>query len=743
MQRWWDDGCLTDVVDVCVDGAERDWPPGRVEAAARHALVFSDAWRSRFGTIPSADMHSAYCSGEAPSGPLDRVRFERFAASVMQCAGRRPDQAALDKYESSLEDPDALAEAVTLKLESRYGVAAPRGVPMNERVAAMRAAAPPGIRLSNNPATGNNLEYPGCRSAVSPDPPLAEAWRIVMERDLLLTSRAARGACLFVDSSAASYLDAAVALAGEMHSVFGGPIAVASDCPRTLARLSEEWGTYHYSLSLHCREAYDAAPRLFRAFVLFGGAASARPPLCLDRGRCWHYAIGGVDPDDLGPGYSVVADSPEGLAVAQRAAGRLAYVVPMMHERSERLVGVGVHPDSAHLVTCANRLAVVPPEMAHTCGTYVSCVSEEGAIACMASGGVAVARDLRMIDDGVNGFLSLSSDADAVDSAVARALGCCAADIGAEAARVRLVHGRAAFSRLWRGILSRPDPVVSRSPADAATLSERFLAVSCVIRYRELSRLRGYCCGSERRRAVLFADSRPCAVTAMSVLLTLANLKPGWGVVGMVSGASEPFFRDVLGHTGAVLEKPPELSKNGFTIELYNSMMKSTAFWLRVADLADDVLCVQSDGYVVRRGLESHPCMSSEYCGAPWLHHPYLSAATAGNMVGNGGLSFRCVMAMIDACRKGAGAASRAYPLAPLMSEPEDVFFSSRVKACPYVDARTFSMEQDCSPDALGVHQFWVYHPVDFTASFLERVLRETAETVPSTSLSRRSAGVP
>ena len=104
-----------------------------------------------------------------------------------------------------------------------------------------------------------------------------------------------------------------------------------------------------------------------------------------------------------------------------------------------------------------------------------------------------------------------------------------------------------------------------------------------------------------------------------------------------------------------------------------------------------------------------------------------------GNLVGNGGYSLRDVREMVKVAESHEREKRMIYHMAPLMSEAEDVFFARRCKnPCPVQHARSFSMEQVVCPEALGYHRFWMYHPVDFTVRFFEKVLQETAASLPS-----------
>ena len=154
-------------------------------------------------------------------------------------------------------------------------------------------------------------------------------------------------------------------------------------------------------------------------------------------------------------------------------------------------------------------------------------------------------------------------------------------------------------------------------------------------------------------------------------------------------------------------------------MEVYNRLMKSSAFWRSVP--ASHVLTVQDDGLLVRSGFDAHAGMAYDYVGAPWREDAFLRKATRGNMVGNGGLSFRRVAEMERVCADAevCGESTVVYPRAPSLSVPEDVFFSSALPpggVAPREVAAGFSAEQEWpAAGPLGYHQFWRYFKVPFT----------------------------
>jgi len=698
---------------------------GTAAAAAKHALAFGRTWLEIFGCMPSGSIHNAYCAGRIPDTPaVDRERFARFVTGTMRISfPPGVSHPNLSGFVEALNDPEVLRKTTIAKLADRYGAGDP-GQYFHLSVEDARSEmveAPGGalIPLDMNPITGHYVgpdrwQDPSCL------PSAREAWRSVASRDALFYAQASQGMCLFVDSSAAGEVRGAALVAEEMSAASGGaPVVLMSDCPRTLAGVSSACGFYHYAYHASSPDGYMSLPRVFRSFVMFGGDGR-RPPLCRNRSRCWYYAVNSLV-SGIASEYAVVADAVDKLS-------KTAYLVPRLLDCArEKTIAIGVHPDTSDYLTGMENVPVVGPEEAGACAVYVSCSSGEGVELCMVSGGVAVCRDHRAVQDGINGFLCADAEKQSVREAVQRAVTCDRKAVGESASRLRLLHGPETYRWLWRGLLTSSDPLQTRRPQDAAVLHQRFLVKSASVRFREIVRCRA---ANVSRRAVMFVDNRPDPGTALAVLLTLCSLKPGWSIVGMVTGDSRPYFESVLGPAGEVflLHMENYAAKNYF-IEQYNDRMKRLETWLAVAEHADTALTVQSDGLLVRAGLEEHECMRRDYCGAPWKPDAFLHEATRGNMVGNGGFSLRSVMAMIRVCRERKRERISVYAPAPAMSEAEDVYFARYASdPCPLRDARSFSMEQFPDSHALGYHRFWMYHPVDFTERYFGELLDEDEE---------------
>jgi hypothetical protein len=246
--------------------------------------------------------------------------------------------------------------------------------------------------------------------------------------------------------------------------------------------------------------------------------------------------------------------------------------------------------------------------------------------------------------------------------------------------------------------------------------------------------------GAPGPSVVLAADSRADVGTALAVACALCNLEDSrWRVIIFTSESAAKFYRAFFAGTRVAreggLDIEARLPARGFDIECYNRLMKSPDTWRRLAS-AHRVLTVQSDGTLVRRGLEGSGAYRSLYAGAPWHPSPILPDPP----VGNGGLSVRCPRACLSAAEEEELFPSAPFPGAPHMSPPEDVVFSSRIRGrLSYGEARATFMEQLWCDAPLGHHKFWAYHPADRVAHYFSRLSDATLTSAASRPRSCRS----
>lgn len=700
---------------------------------ARHSLVFSKAWELMYGVKPPSSLHHRFCDSAPPGETFDLTHFVRFVAQIaMYPVISPPNGEIIREYEGKLKDPNFLEYELKAKIVSRYGEPWKKyeHLPLEKAHSLLRANADMNeIPSDRNTVTGHHYGSTQSRPFA---PSNTEAWRDAFTNDVLFAHRAASGACVFLDGNSPNMAGTA-AIAADQLSKAGNQVTVMSNCQKTLDSFSKSLKFYHYKCCINGENSYNAMPKLFKAFVLFG---NWRPPLCMTKGKCWHYVTDSSHISRDESAYSVITDFFEKCIEYQNKLNKLVYLIPLHVElfeesESEKRIPVGIHEKSVQFISKhIQNYKIVTEESASRCDLYVASPEDAGVTECMMNGGVVVCKHSSLVDDSINGFLAYSTAG--FDNALRKAFVCNKKEVGRSASYVNLIKGTDTQIWLWKGLLSRGCPLQTGNPRDAASLHERYMMISSIMRWRQISRHRAT---TALRRGVFFMDNRPDPGGALAVGLTLSNLRSGWGLIAFVTEESKPYYERAFEMFGSDVEFVcmDDYHKQGFFIEQYNAKMKSLETWLEIAKNYDTVLTVQNDGILVRPGLESMELEKYEYVGAPWKHHPYLYKATGGNLVGNGGFSFRSVGAMLEVCRRFASEKETIYHMAPPMSEAEDVYFARRVKlACPHVIAEKFAMEQHPSPAALGYHRFWAYHPVEFTARYFEHLLGETAKSAPS-----------
>jgi hypothetical protein len=324
---------------------------------------------------------------------------------------------------------------------------------------------------------------------------------------------------------------------------------------------------------------------------------------------------------------------------------------------------------------------------------------------------------------------------------------------------VTAVYRKDAFVWALEQMLARRCPTRTGAPEDGWLLHTRFLLLNAAVTLADSA---GAGCAmaprdlpAEECNAVLLTDNRRDVASVLAVVVSVGSLPRAdlgrWRVVVACPDDAWEFYGEALACFGDALRRVRladwELPRRCFEIEAYNRLCKSSSFWERVGEHCSAAMTVQNDGVLASRGGELHPAFGSmtrarcdgsrgakgggacdtapEYVGAPWTEHPWLRERAGEGLVGNGGFSLRDVGACARACLRAEafGEEAALYPMAPHMSEAEDVFFSSRLKTAPRCEALTFSSEQVLDPGSLGYHQFWRYHPVDATLRHFERLL--------------------
>jgi hypothetical protein len=121
---------------------------------------------------------------------------------------------------------------------------------------------------------------------------------------------------------------------------------------------------------------------------------------------------------------------------------------------------------------------------------------------------------------------------------------------------------------------------------------------------------------------------------------------------------------------------------------MYNDMLKTTKFWKSIP--TENVLIFQTDTILRRFGIDNF--ISYNYIGAPWIRY------REGKIVGNGGLSFRKKLRMLEITNE--------YSDDEITME--DIYFCKYLKdedIAPYDVAKKFSVEDVYYENPLGLHQ--------------------------------------
>lgn len=227
------------------------------------------------------------------------------------------------------------------------------------------------------------------------------------------------------------------------------------------------------------------------------------------------------------------------------------------------------------------------------------------------------------------------------------------------------------------------------------------------------------------RNAVMLIDSRDNILSVASVLITFFNLSQDfdWSLAIVCNVQNRPFYESFFGEQATRnidFVTQFHMPMDGYTIDMYNNLLKSASFWESISASYDKVLIIQDDGMIVRKGLERTEFFSRcKYIGAPWCpnrpENKALLSMTHDRMVGNGGLSLRDTQTMLAVCKQHREK-NKALHFNNFQQEPEDVFFarycnSNDVGA--FSEAVTFSTEQVLPPAnsaSFGFHKFWPYH---------------------------------
>lgn len=233
---------------------------------------------------------------------------------------------------------------------------------------------------------------------------------------------------------------------------------------------------------------------------------------------------------------------------------------------------------------------------------------------------------------------------------------------------------------------------------------------------------------------VVVVDTRDNIMSIMSILITFHNLRPNtWALMIFCIDSNIQYYDSIFADKSRFVEYVThfDLTKSCFSIDAYNKLLKSVPFWDFIKNKNyRNVLLIQDDGMLVRKGLENAPFFGqTPYIGAPWCpkrpENAPLRIYTKERMIGNGGLSLRNTEAMLAVCKQYSEK-NRELHCNGLEQEPEDVFFARHCTfdaSSTFIAAQSFSTELILSMDSLGFHKFWMYHGLQDVLSFFNAIL--------------------
>lgn len=243
--------------------------------------------------------------------------------------------------------------------------------------------------------------------------------------------------------------------------------------------------------------------------------------------------------------------------------------------------------------------------------------------------------------------------------------------------------------------------------------------------------------------ALLYIDTRANPGGLDALRITLHNLDTKhvcWEVVIATLEENEAYYMKYAKCLGVTMRflRHPLLKVLPFNIDVYNRVMKSNRIWNDLREMGyEKCLIIQDDSMLFRPGFEER-FLTFDFIGPPWLKcasNAPLVHYVGDTFVGNGGLSWRNVDLMCHITKEYQKEKNYLFNdmLQPIQ---EDVYFGmcaqqearienpERPQPClpTYNEAREFGMEQVWSPDALGVHKFWVYNDRDKISAFFDKL---------------------
>jgi hypothetical protein len=167
------------------------------------------------------------------------------------------------------------------------------------------------------------------------------------------------------------------------------------------------------------------------------------------------------------------------------------------------------------------------------------------------------------------------------------------------------------------------------------------------------------------------------------------NLSNDWKILIFHGKDNKEFVYDIIGkmEDPSRFLKPIQLDVTNLSLEQYNTMLMSSAFYKCIP--TETLLLFQTDSMILEP-TKLEEFLSYDYVGAPWK----------SGHVGNGGLSLRKKTKMIT-----------VITTVNQFQSNEDVYFSTQkivaLNKPAFEDAQRFSVETVFYPSPFGIHAPW------------------------------------
>jgi len=247
-------------------------------------------------------------------------------------------------------------------------------------------------------------------------------------------------------------------------------------------------------------------------------------------------------------------------------------------------------------------------------------------------------------------------------------------------------------------------------------------------------------------RCIVFTEPRR-HVAAEFVLRNLRNAFPNWTIIIVHGNLNLEFMKCITSDISGI--EFVSCERDDLPRQKYNELFTDPTFWGKIP--YEWALITQSDTLIMDlkapQFLQDLIDKDVKYIGAPWSYQCMVCQnaltecsnhmidqkvlVSIPQMVGNGGLSFRHVPSLIEACTKYC--LDNSSPKSQKGTSNEDVFFAKTfhemgLKIADRLTALQFSIEQigplewKDGPLAIGAHKPWAY----LSGKLVDAILKRT-----------------